>query len=44
MFVGEGASATQVGFEFVAEFFDEGHHGHRGGVAEGTEGPAEHIL
>src|SRR6266487_1300699 len=40
----EGARATQVCFEFIAEFFDEGHHGHRSRVAEGAERAAEHVL
>src|ERR1039457_4578497 len=38
------ATAGEVGFEFVAEFFDEGHHRHRGRVAQGAEGPAEHVF
>src|SRR6266568_3034871 len=44
MFMLEGSGARQMGFEFVPEFFDEGHHGHGGGVAEGAKGAAEHVL
>src|SRR5579871_1679374 len=35
---------VQVRFELVAELFDEGDGGHGSGVAEWTEGAAEHIL
>src|SRR5260370_15407421 len=30
--------------EIAGEFFDDGNRGHRGGVAEGAEGPAQHVL
>src|SRR5881296_1271058 len=42
--IGGARPPIQMRFEFVAEFLDDGNRRHRCGVAERTEGPAQHVL